>query len=180
MAHSAGTDALQPLTYPAFIAASPCSGAWILLYAVEAAAIVSLMNRNPGKSAETELSTALSALPSRKMFPSTLTPVKDALAHTLAAGASAAATTSVVLSAAAANIAEQQAIEAATPAQLVAAPPGVLDHAAFFENVSCPRLLACWLEVLAARWHALSSSMVKAFRGDLAVYASSCRGCLFQ
>lgn len=99
-----------------------CSGAWILLYAVEAAAIVSLMNRNPDQNQATELSSALSALPSRKMFPAPLTPVKDALANTLSA-----ATTGSTLAVAtiAGVIAEHQAQQAAAPAQLVAAPPGL-------------------------------------------------------
>ena len=101
----------------------------MLLYTVEAAAIASLMAHNAGK-ADTELSTALSALPSRKMFPAPLTPVKDALAHTLAAGANTLAPSSAaaaaVLSAAAAGLAEQQAEQAAAPLELVAAPPGEL------------------------------------------------------
>jgi hypothetical protein len=99
----------------------------VLLYTVEAAAIASLMSRDAGK-ADTELSTALSALPSRKMFPAPLTPIKDALAHTLAAGANTLAPSSTaaaaVLSAAAAGLAEQQAEQAAAPLELVAAPPG--------------------------------------------------------
>jgi hypothetical protein len=103
----------------------------VLLYTVEAAAIATL-SRNAGK-ADTELSTALSALPSRKMFPAPLTPVKDALAHTLAAGANTLAPSSAaaaaVLSAAAAGLAEQQASQAATPLELVAAPPGEQDNA---------------------------------------------------
>lgn len=104
-----------------------CSGAWVLLYTVEAAAIASLMSRNTGKT-QPDINTALSALPSRKMFPAPLTPVKDALAHTLAAGANTLApgntAAAAVLSAAAASIAEQQAQESATPLELVAAPPG--------------------------------------------------------
>jgi hypothetical protein len=62
------------------------------------------------------------------MFPAPLTPIKDALAHTLAAGANTLAPSSTaaaaVLSAAAAGLAEQQAEQAAAPLELVAAPPG--------------------------------------------------------
>jgi hypothetical protein len=110
---------LLRLTALAFLS---CSGAWILLYAVEAAAIVSLMNRNPSQAQSTELNSALSALPSRKMFPAPLTHVKDAIANTLSA-----ATTGSTLAAAtiAGAIAEQQSQDSAAPAQLVAAPPGL-------------------------------------------------------
>jgi hypothetical protein len=80
------------------------------------------MNRNPSQGQATELSSALSALPSRKMFPAPLTPVKDALANTLSA-----ATTGGTLAAAtiAGAIAEQVAQDSVAPAQLVAAPPGL-------------------------------------------------------
>jgi hypothetical protein len=100
---------------------------------------VSLANRNtPGASTGKDansidaswLSSALSSLPSRKMFPAPLTPVKDALAHTLAGATAAAASpsgSSVPVSTTAADsaIAWELAQQAAAPAQLVAAPPGL-------------------------------------------------------
>lgn len=117
------------------------SGAWILLYAVEAAAIVALANRNTpggatGATKATDplgidaswLSSALSSLPSRKMFPAPLTPVKDALAHTLAGATAAASTSSGGIpstTTADSALAWELAQQAAAPAQLVAAPPGL-------------------------------------------------------
>lgn len=114
------------------------SGAWVLLYAVEAAAIMSLINRNPDKTNSSQalpadLSSALSALPSRSMFPSSLTPVKDALAHTLAAGATAVgansssplSSTDAVVASTAAAIAATTAAAAAAPSAITAAPPGL-------------------------------------------------------
>lgn len=110
---------------------------WLVLYTVEAAAIMSVMRSNPDKPFQ-ELATQLSGLPTlpRKIFPQAWTPVKEALTHTLAKSAAAAATesalsstdavASAVLNAVAAgDIAEAQGIASAAPQQLVAAPQGL-------------------------------------------------------
>lgn len=109
----------------------------MLLYTVEAAAIMSIMRRNPGKPSQ-ELTEQLSGLPTlpRKMFPAAWTPMKEAVALTLAKSAAAAASDTplsssdqvagaVLAAASAGEIADAQAIASAAPQQLVAAPPGL-------------------------------------------------------
>eukprot|EP00878_Enallax_costatus_P003488 GHUV01003701.1.p1 GENE.GHUV01003701.1~~GHUV01003701.1.p1 ORF type:complete len:521 (+),score=199.28 GHUV01003701.1:1499-3061(+) len=111
---------------------------WLLLYTVEAAAIMSVMRSNPGKPFQ-ELTTQLSGIPTlpRKIFPQSWTPMKEAVALTLAKSAAAAshdiatlsstdAVAAAVLAAATTgDIADAQAIAAAAPQQLVAAPQGL-------------------------------------------------------
>jgi hypothetical protein len=114
-----------------------CSGSWLLLYAVEAAAIMSMMTTHPDKPFA-ELAETLSGLPllPRKFFPQSLLPVKEVVASTLAATTAAAtveqvstaegrAAAQIMAATAAGDLAEAQAAAAAAPAQLVAAPEGL-------------------------------------------------------
>jgi hypothetical protein len=113
-----------------------CSGAWLLLYVGEAAAIMGVMSRNPNQPAN-ELTQQISGWPllPSKIFPASLTPVKDALSHTLAAtsgtaaastpSSSTAAAAAILSSAAAGDLAAAQAAAAAAPAAIMAAPPGL-------------------------------------------------------
>jgi hypothetical protein len=103
---------------------------------VEAAAIMGVMSRNPNRPAN-ELLQQINGWPllPRKIFPASLTPVKDALSHTLAATASTTATAASTNGAAAAAIlssaaagdlaAAQAAAAAASPLAVTAAPPGL-------------------------------------------------------
>eukprot|EP00882_Tetradesmus_deserticola_P000142 GHRQ01000160.1.p1 GENE.GHRQ01000160.1~~GHRQ01000160.1.p1 ORF type:complete len:682 (+),score=313.23 GHRQ01000160.1:310-2355(+) len=142
----AGSGALpSPFTAGALQACSPnfiadhavAIGAWLLLYVVEAAAIMGVMSRNPNKPAN-ELTQQISGWPllPRKIFPASLTSVKDALSHTLATSASAAspngssssttvAAASVLNAVSAGDLATAQAIAAAAPSAITAAPPGL-------------------------------------------------------
>jgi phenylpropionate dioxygenase-like ring-hydroxylating dioxygenase large terminal subunit len=131
------TGAFQQFS-PAYIADHAVAiGMWLVLYTVEAAAIMSVMRSNPDKPFQ-ELGTQLSGLATlpRKIFPQAWTPVKEALTHTLAKSAAVAANDTAipssdavagaVLSAAVAgDIAQAQGIAAAAPQQLVAAPTGL-------------------------------------------------------
>lgn len=78
-----------------------------------------LMTHNPGAqpSDAQELTTGLAGLPSRKMFPASLTAVKDALAHALAAGAASAAMASGTATTAPASV--------GSLGEAAAAPPGL-------------------------------------------------------
>ncbi|KAF6265516.1 hypothetical protein COO60DRAFT_1623882 [Scenedesmus sp. NREL 46B-D3] len=142
----AGSGALpSPFTAGALQAFSPnfiadhavAIGAWLLLYVVEAAAIMGVMSRNPNQPAN-ELLQQVSGWPllPRKIFPASLTAVKDALSHTLAAtsanaasptssSSSSAAAAAILSSAAAGDLAAAQAIAAAAPSAITAAPPGL-------------------------------------------------------
>jgi flavin-dependent dehydrogenase len=102
---------------------------------VEAAAIMGVMNRNPNKPAN-ELLQQINGWPllPRKIFPASLTPVKDALSHTLAATSATAASTTassgnaaatILGLAAAGDLAAAQAAAAAAPFAITAAPPGL-------------------------------------------------------
>ncbi|WIA22778.1 hypothetical protein OEZ86_009732 [Tetradesmus obliquus] len=141
----AETGALpSPFTPGALAAFSPnfiadhavAIGAWLLLYVVEAAAIMGVMSRNPNQPAN-ELLQQINGWPllPRKIFPASLTLVKEALSNTLefatsatAAGpssSSTAAAAAILNSAAAGDIAAAAAAAAAAPSAITAAPPGL-------------------------------------------------------
>jgi hypothetical protein len=96
-----------------------------------------VMSRNPNKPAN-ELLQQINGWPllPRKIFPASLTPVKDALSHTLAAtsatassttvsSANGAAAAAILSSAAAGDLAAAQAAASAAPVAITAAPPGL-------------------------------------------------------
>ncbi|KAF8066301.1 SAE2 [Scenedesmus sp. PABB004] len=118
---------------PAFFADHAVAiGAWVLLYAVEAAAIMGVIRANPDRAPEAAAAGVRGAgLLPRRLFPASLSPVRDAVAHTLAASAaatSAAAPPAHGVEAAAAAVLRAGSVSeaaAAAPAALTAAPPGL-------------------------------------------------------